>query len=130
MIHEENDPSYIDLKAQIVVEIVIVINTSMETQSNKNRYCQTWWLVWLKINSWMVEYGKTSMVGWWSCKLTGRLQPLDFQWWCATAGGGPMRTPARRLQGHHPTMLVFPFHHPTIDFKPNKSPCLTIIYFY
>jgi len=28
----------------------------METQSSKNRYCQTWWLVGLKVNSRVVEW--------------------------------------------------------------------------
>jgi len=39
MIREENDLIYTNLRRQIVVEIVIIINTLMETQSNKNRYC-------------------------------------------------------------------------------------------
>ena len=56
MIHNENDLIYTNLRGQIVVEIVIVINTRMETQSSKNRYCQTWWLVWLKFNSMVVEW--------------------------------------------------------------------------
>jgi len=34
-----------------------------------------------------------------------------------------------RLCSHHPTMPTFLFHHPIIDFKPNKPPCLTISIF-
>lgn len=55
MIHEENDSIYTNLIGQIVIEIVIVINTSMGTQSCKNRYCQTWRLVWLKVSNRVVE---------------------------------------------------------------------------
>ena len=41
MIQEENDPIYTNFRRQVVVEIVIVVITSMETQSSKNKYCQT-----------------------------------------------------------------------------------------
>ena len=36
MVHEENDHIYTSLIGQTVVEIVIVINTLMKTQSSKN----------------------------------------------------------------------------------------------
>jgi len=36
----------------MVAEIVLIIDTSMETQSSK---CQTWWFVGLIVNGWVVE---------------------------------------------------------------------------
>jgi len=56
MIHEENDSIYTNHIGHIVVEIVIVINTLIETQSSKSIYCQTWLLVWLKVNDRVVEW--------------------------------------------------------------------------
>ncbi|KEH41541.1 hypothetical protein MTR_1g052130 [Medicago truncatula] len=55
LIHEGSGLIYSNPRGQIVVEIVIIINTSMETQSSKNRYCQTWWLVGLIVNSRVVK---------------------------------------------------------------------------
>jgi len=55
IIYGGNELIYSNPRCHIVVEIVIVINTSMETQYSKNRKCQTWWLVGLIVNSRVVE---------------------------------------------------------------------------
>jgi len=52
MIHEGSGLIYSNPRGHMVAEIVLIINTSMETQSSK---CQTWWLVGLIVNSRVVE---------------------------------------------------------------------------
>jgi len=52
MIHEGSDLIYSNPRGHMVAEIVLIINTSTETQSSK---CQTWWLVGLIVNSRVVE---------------------------------------------------------------------------
>jgi len=68
MVHEDNDLIYTNLIGQIEVEIIIVINTTMETHLVKIDIAKHGVLFGLKsIVGWW--NGKTSMVGWWSCKV-------------------------------------------------------------
>jgi len=52
IIHEGSDLIYSNPRGHMVAEIVLIINSSMETQSSK---CQTWWLLGLIVNSRVVE---------------------------------------------------------------------------
>ncbi|KEH33093.1 hypothetical protein MTR_3g022752 [Medicago truncatula] len=52
MRNSRSDLIYSNPRGYMVAEIVLLINTSMETQSSK---CQTWWLVGLIVNSRVVE---------------------------------------------------------------------------
>jgi len=68
IIHEDNDLIYTNLRSQIVVEILLVINTTMETHLVKIDIAIHGVLFGLKsIVGWW--NGKTSMVGCWPCKV-------------------------------------------------------------
>jgi len=63
-IHEGSDFIYSNPRSKIVVEIVIIINTSMETQSSKIDIVKHGGLLALKsIVGWW--NGRAIMVGWW-----------------------------------------------------------------